>query len=162
MINELKQKFTSLFDHIPALKLDAKLYAKRIDPDGTEQDYGMVCDRVITTAFTEYVVQTMIDSATNPLDGFSSHQSGTGTTAESPADTALEVPVGTPVTGTQETGATPNVYKTVANITYDGDYAITEHALTDGTTLMDRSVFTAITVNDGSIIQFTYELTVGG
>jgi len=64
--------------------------------------------------------------------------------------------------GTQIEGASVNIYKSVATIPFTTTQTIKEHGLfnaSSGVTLMDRSVFTGIPVNNGDSIQFTYELT---
>lgn len=141
----------------------AQLSAKLIKLDGTEKDYGVVAVRMVTTAGVNYIVDSFQDSTADPLDAFSWHGSGTGTTAEAIGDTTLETETGSRVDGTQVEGASPNIYRTVATISYGSTLAITEHgvfsASTSGT-LLDRSVFAAINVGDGDSIQFTYELTV--
>lgn len=143
--------------------LTASLSAKVIRKNGKIEDLGVISKRVVTDAFVNYLVDSMQDSSTYPMDVFKYHDSGTGTNAESASDTGLETPTGIArVTGTQTEGSSANIYKTVATITYDGTYAITEHGVfsaSTGGTLLDRSVFSAINVNNGDKIEFTYELT---
>ena len=70
--------------------------------------------------------------------------------------------VGSRVVGTQEEGATANIYKSVATISYSGSYAITEHGLfnaSSGGALMDRTKFPAINVISGDSIQFSFQIT---
>ena len=65
-------------------------------------------------------------------------------------------------TGTQTEGASANIYKTVATITADATENWVEHGVfnaSTGGTMMDRSVFSAIGVESGDTVQFTYELT---
>lgn len=90
------------------------------------------------------------------------HDSGTGTTAAAITDTALQTATGIArVAGTQSN--TTNVYKSVATITYNATFNITEWGLfsaaTTGT-MWDHRVFTAIPVVNGDQITFTYSLTV--
>lgn len=129
---------------------------------GTWEDLGVLSVKKITTAFRDYIVDSLQNSTTSPLSNFKYHGCGTGTAAEANTDTTLGTEVGSRATGTQIEGATANVYKTVATITPGNTYAITEHgvfsASTSGT-LMDRSVFAAINVTAADSIEFTYEAT---
>jgi len=66
------------------------------------------------------------------------------------------------VAGVQSEGTSVQ-YKTVATITYTTTQTITEHgifSLATGGVLLDRSVFSGISVVNGSQIEFTYTLTV--
>ena len=67
-------------------------------------------------------------------------------------------------TGTQLEGATTNIYKTVATITFTGTHAVSEHGLFSAATagtMMDRSVFSpADNVVNLDEIEYTYQLTV--
>lgn len=138
------------------------LSAKLIKKSGEVIDYGVVSVKLITTAFRDYIVDSMQDSTTYPMDAFKYHASGTSTTAESNTDTALGTEVESRATGSQIEGATSNIYKSVGTINYTATYAIVEHGLfsaSTGGTLMDRSVFSAINVVNGDSIQFTYEGT---
>ena len=143
-------------------KPEAALRIRVIRSNGRIEDLGVVSKRVVTDAFVNYVVNAMQDSATYPMDVFKYHGSGTGTTAEAAGDTGLVTEVGSRVAGTQAAGASSNIYKTVATISYTASYAITEHGVfsaATGGTLVDRSVFSAVNVANGDSIQFTYELT---
>ena len=138
-----------------------KLFAKLIK-DGEIVDYGLVSTKKVTQAFIEYIVDSLQNSTSAPMDVFKYHDSGTGTNGESNADTALQTPTGVArATGTQIEGAAADQYKTVATITYDGSYAVTEHGVFSASssgTLMDRSVFSAINVENGNQIEFTYQI----
>jgi hypothetical protein len=140
----------------------AELSARLHRADGTVVNYGVISRRKLTTAFVNFMVD-QLQTETSAWGDFKYHDSGTGTLAESNSDTALGTPTGdTRGTGTQTEGATANIYKSVATLSYTATHAITEHglfnALTNGT-LMDRSVFAAINVASGDSIAFTYELT---
>lgn len=139
--------------------LSAKVYRA----NGRIENLGVIARKKVTTAFVNYLVDSLQNSTTAPLDVFKYHDMGTGISAESNTDTALQTPWGgSRVAGTQVEGASANIFKTVATLAAGGTFAITEHgvfsAATSGT-LMDRSVFSAINVVDGDSIQFTYELT---
>ena len=127
------------------------------------RNLGVIARKKVTDAFVAYLVDSLQNSTTAPMDVFKYHDSGTGTTAENKTDTALVTPCGDARdTGTQIEGATGNIFKSVATHTYDESLAITEHGLFSASstgTLMDRSVFAAINVVNTDQIEFTYELT---
>jgi len=137
--------------------------ARHFRADGTVVDYGLVGCRVVTTAFVNYVVD-QLQTETSTFGDFKYHDSGVGTTAEAVGDTDIETTDGeSRATGSQTEGASANIYKSVGTIAYTTTKAITEHGLfnaSTGFTLMDRTVFTAINVNNGDSIEFTYQLTL--
>ncbi len=149
------------------VRCQSSLSARLIRGDGTMVDYGVVCRRVVTDAFVAALVDTL-QSAVASFSDFKYHDSGTGTNVEAAGDTALQTPTGEARdVGTQIEGATANIYKSVATNTYAGTFAVTEHGLFNASsagTLMDRSVFSAISVDSGDKIEFTYQLshTAGG
>lgn len=122
-----------------------------------------ILDKVITTAFVNDIIDAL-KGDTTPYANFKNykyHASGTGTANEAVGDTALGTEVGTRVVGSQEEGASANIYKSVGTITYSGSYAITEHGLfnaSTGGTLMDRTKFAAVNVISGDSIQFTFTI----
>ena len=125
-------------------------------------DLGVICVRKITTAFRDYVVDSLQNSTTSPLDDFKFHAAGTGVVAEANTDTTLGTEIESRVSGTQLEGASANIYKTVATIPFTGTHAVTEHGVLSAAsagTLMDRSVFSAINVVNTDTIEFTYEAT---
>ena len=127
---------------------------------------GLVSCKLVTTAFAAYLVDSLQDSTTYPMEAFSWHAVGTDDTAESNAQTALGTEIEARVDGTQIEGATANIYKSVATIAFTGTHAVAEHALLsdDGTpagTMMDRSVFSPVdNVINLDEIEYTYQLTV--
>ena len=138
------------------------LSARVISRNGESKNLGVISTKKVTTAFRDYIVDSLQNSTTYPLDAFSYHGCGTGTTAEANTQTALVTEVGSRVDGSQTEGATANIYKTVATITPGGSYAITEHGVFSASsngTMMDRSVFSAINVGASDSIEFTYECT---
>lgn len=153
---------SKIWDHSHEVKVRAQLSA-RVFRDGKVEDLGVICRRKVTTVFVNYLVDSMQDSTTYPMNVFKYHDSGTGVTAESNAQTALITPCGEARdTGTTIEGASANIYKTVATHTYAGSFAITEHGVFSASaagTLLDRSVFAAINVTSGNSIEFTYQLT---
>jgi hypothetical protein len=150
---------TALFG-IPTLT--STLQAKLIRLDGTTVDFGIVSRRVVTTAFVNFMVDQM-QAETSEWGDFKFHDSGVGTTAAAVGDTDIETTDGeSRATGSQTEGAA-NIYESVGTISYTTTKAITEHGLfsqSTGTTLLDRHVFSAINVNNGDSIQFTYDFTV--
>ena len=127
-----------------------------------------VKDRVVTDAFCTLLVDTL-QSSEAAFSTYKYHHSGTGTTAEAAAQTALVTPVETLRDEGSQTETSAKVYKTVATTTYTGTRAITEHAVFNaagsgdpatGGGMMDRSKFDAINVVSGNQIEWTYELTV--
>lgn len=144
--------------------VEATLRAVHYGPDGSViKDHGIVSTKSVTDAFVQFVVDQLI-AETTEFGDFKYHDSGTGVVAENVTDTGLGTKVETGrATGSQVEGASANIYRSVGTISYTATRAITEHGLFSqaaGGTLMDRSVFTAINVNNGDSIQFTYELTL--
>lgn len=144
------------------LTMTAQLSAQLVKADGVIVDYGVLGRRVVTNAFVNDLVDEL--QAYSGIDNYKYHDSGTGTTAESASDTAIEIDDGeSRAAGTQTEGASANIYRSVGTINYSASKAITEHGLFDAATagtLMDRTVFSAINVANGDSIQFTYELTI--
>lgn len=137
-----------------------RLYATLIRADGTRIDLGLVSTRVVTTAGVNYLVDAF--QGTTEPENFKYHGMGTGNTAEAVGDTALVTEVESRVAGTQEEGASANIYKSVATITATASRAIVEHGLFSASsagTLWDRSVFSVINLSTGDGIQFTYQAT---
>lgn len=135
---------------------------------GVWTDYGVVSRRVVTTVGVGFIVdawQNIVE-----LENMKYHGVGTGSTAESSADTALVTesttvlnPDSTRATGTQ-TEPAANQLTSTGTLTFDGSAAIVEHGLfsqaaTGGGVLFDRSVFSAINVASGDSIQFAYTVT---
>ena len=139
-----------------------KLELVHIGGDGTKTHYGVVGRRVVTTAFAEFMVD-QLQTETSQWGDFKYHDSGVGTTAENASDTDIETTDGeSRATGTQTEGTSVQ-YVSVGTIAYTTTKAITEHGLFSqaaGTTLMDRTVFSAVNVVNGDSIQFTYTLSV--
>jgi hypothetical protein len=139
------------------------LSAKVTRANGEVEDKGIISVRKVTTAFADYIVDSLQDSTASPLDAFSYHAMGTDNTAESNTNTALGTEVESRTNGSQTEGASTNIYKSVGSISATGSHSIVEHGLlsaSSGGTLLDRSVFSSISVTSGDSIEFTYELTV--
>lgn len=138
------------------------LSARVIRANGEVEDLGVISTKKVTTAFRDYIVDSLQDTETYLLDTFKYHGSGTDNTAESNSDTTLGTEVETRATGSQTEGATANIYKTVGTVTYTATRAIVEHGIFNASssgTLMDRSVFSTINVDNNDSIEFTYEIT---
>lgn len=142
--------------------LRGRLSVRFFGADGRVIDYGVVCHKVVTNAFVNFMVD-QLQAETTEWGDFKYHDSGVGVTAPAVGDTDIETTDGEArATGSQTEGASTNIYKSVGTIAYTTTKAITEHGLfsqSTGTTLMDRSTFTAINVVNGDSIEFTYELT---
>lgn len=125
-----------------------------------------VKDRVVTTAFVDFIVD-QLQTETSVFGDFKYHDSGIGTGAEAVGDTGLGTPWGgARSTGTQ-TETDHDTYKSVATTTYNASKALTEHGLfntSDTVTLMDRTKFDAINVVDTNQVEYTFEIsfTAGG
>lgn len=137
-----------------------KLYLQKIDKNGHITDYGMVCDKLVTEGFANFVAGALAGSGS--ITDFNYHDTGTGTTEPAESDTALENATGmAKVAGSQSVAGTGNVYVTEATITYDADYTITEHGVFNAADLlMDRSTFSGKSVSSGDKLKFTYTYTV--
>jgi hypothetical protein len=141
----------------------------RTNADGTRTDFGVASLQKVTSAFVAYLATRLFDGNTS-IGAFDFHAYGTGTTAESNADTALVTELTTQYAtdSTRPTGTPTNpsagVYQTVATLSPDtgGTLAITEHGIFSASsagTLMDRSVFAAVNILAGSeSITGTYQL----
>jgi len=146
----------------------------KIRKDGTIIDYGLASFRSVTDTGVGYIVDAFQPATSIELENMKFHGVGTGTNAESTANTSLQTeestqynPDNTRPTGTTTEGASANIYRTVATYSPDsgGTRAITEHgifsqAATGGGVLLDRSVFSAVNLVAGSdSLQATYDLT---
>ena len=137
-------------------KLVSRLFARKKSKSGY-QDYGLIATRVVTTAFFELLVDALQSNI--DLSTFKYHDSGIGTTAAAIGDTTLETKVEAGREEGTQTEQDSITYKTVAEIKYTADREITEHGIfsaASGGTLLDRSIFAAISVTDGDSIEFTY------
>jgi hypothetical protein len=132
----------------------------------TELDLG---SGLVTTAGVRLLSQdTAVTAGTAALAAFKNHGSGTGTTAATVADTALQTAIGTTATAGTNTNAlaSPNATVTsTATVNYATTAAVTEWGLFNqttlsGATMWDHKIFSAINVANGDSIQFTYTLTL--
>ncbi len=136
------------------------LHVKVKKPEGI-LDLGLVSVNVVTNAGVAYIIDALQNLT--EAENLRWHGSGTGNTAENISQTALVAEVGTRVSGTQTEGASANIYKTVATLTYGSSLSIVEHGLFSASssgTLFDRTVFSSIAVDTSTGIEFTYEWTL--
>jgi len=150
------------------VSMSSTLSVRVIRKSGIVEDRGIVATHEVTDTFVAELVDALQAGGVAAFDDYKYHDSGTDNTAEDQTDTALGAACGDArTTGTQIEGATANIYKSVATHTYGGTYSIVEHGLfnaSSGGTLMDRSLISAVAVESGDKIEFTYELvcTSGG
>lgn len=151
------------------------LWIRVLRAGAPELDLGLASLRVVTTAGCNYMVSNGFMGTTLNIMKF--HGVGTGVNAESSGDTALQTelttqynPASTRATGSQAVGGSNNIYATTGtNTSSTNGVAVTEHgiftqAATGGGTLLDRSVFSVVTLNTGDSIQtpYTFTCTAGG
>ena len=147
------------------------LYLVKTTAAGEVTNYGLASLRVVTDAGVDYIVDAFQNIVELEIMNF--HALGTGVTAENQTDTALVTELTTEytgdvrATGTTVEGASSNIYRTVATNTLDGtpgaalrEHGVMNQAATGGGVLLDRTLFSAITLNSGDALQSTYELTV--
>ncbi len=131
---------------------------------GLWEDYGLVSTKLVTVAFAEYVVDSLLDSTTYPLDAFTWHDMGDDNTAESNAHTALQNSREARVNDTSPAENTAQVYQSIATITATAGYTANEHGIFDAissSVMMDRNLIPNAPVLVASDqVEFTYELTV--
>lgn len=150
--------------------ITSELRLKLFKADGRVIDYGRVSVRKFTTAGAGFLVDALQGSVEPEIMKY--HALGTGTTAEANTDAAMETEItATHYTdsnrpaGSQEEGATANIYKTIATHTHAtaGD-AITEHGIVStisgAVVLLDRHVFAAVNLAVGDSLQSTYLFTI--
>lgn len=140
-----------------------ELGIRLLDKDGNVLETRKeIRDKVVTTAYVNFIVDQH-QTESSEIGDFKYHQCGLGVTAENITDTGIESDTGiSPATGTQAEGASANIYKSVATMTMDTTEAITEHVLMSQSgagTCMDRTKFSAINVESGNQIEFTFQIT---
>jgi hypothetical protein len=129
------------------------------------QRYGGQLGLVVTGGANFLATDMASGQASPRISSMNYHDSGTGTTAATSTDSGLQTQAGptTRAAGTQSNPAA-NQYRSVGTISYTTSLAITEWGLfnqsAQGGTMWDHRVFSAINVNSGDSIQFTYTLTI--
>lgn len=146
-----------------------QLWLSVIRADGQVVDLGLASLRVVTTAGVGFLVDAFQNIT--EVENLKYHGIGTTNTAEASSDTALAAesttalnPDNTRATGSTTEGASGNIYRTVGTLTADATIAAVEHgifsqAATGGGTLLDRTVFSTVTLASGDSLQSTYDLT---
>jgi hypothetical protein len=154
----------------------SELRAKRINLDGSVDDFGVVGRRMVTKAAVKFLTDRLANTTPADVANIKQHASGTGVAAESVLDVGLytdptdngsgSTEVGSRVAGSQVSAQVGNnaTYTSVATVSYTGAATITEHMiawLAAGDACFDRTLLAAaIGVVNGSQIQFTYTLTI--
>jgi hypothetical protein len=167
LIDQIKFEANALPNRLNAI---GHLWLAKLNLDGSLDDLGLVSCRVVTDTGVAFIVdafQNLVELETMKFHGL-----GTGTTAESAAQTALVTELTTQYstastrpTGTLgEKSGDAKTYETTATITVSATVAATEHAIlsqaaTGGGTMLDRSVFAAVNLASGESLQATYQLT---
>jgi hypothetical protein len=147
-----------------------ELRGQVIHADGTITDYGLLGRKLVTSAGVNYIAADFAGGGSDVQD-FKFHGFGTGTNAESTANTTLQTELTTEyvTNSTRPTGsqsASTNTYTTVGTLSPDsgGTLAITEHGLFSASsagTLLDRTVFSAVNlVASADSLAATYVLTL--
>lgn len=146
------------------------LWLSKVDLQGNVHDLGLASCRVVTTAGVNFIVDSFQGLVEPEIMKY--HAVGTGSTAESAAQTALVTELTTQysASNTRPTGTlgelagNANVFETTATISVSATVALTEHAImsqaaTGGGVMLDRSVFAAVNLNSGESLLGTYDLT---
>lgn len=175
------------------MRYKANLNATLLHADGSSEDLGNMelrkswfrrlweaihfDERGLITDAALNAVAAELALGAQTLNTFKFHDSGTGVTAASQADTALQTQAGpaTRATASSQTqtqsasgtgSTTPAIVTSVGTIAYVSILAITEWGLfsqaAQGGTMWDHRVFSAINVVSGDSIQFTYTLSIPG
>jgi hypothetical protein len=141
----------------------AGIVSARVKSADAVLDLGLISVDVVTSAGVNYVIDAFQGAGGAAVTNLKYHASGTNSTAASTSNTSLGAEVGTRVAGTQVEGASANIYKTVATMTYGSSFSIVEWGLFSASssgTLFDRIVFSAISVDSSTGIEFTFEWTL--
>jgi hypothetical protein len=150
--------------------IESQLALRHFGADGKLlNDYGVVCRKVVTTAGVGFIVDAFQNSV--ELEIMRYHGIGTDNTAEAVGDTDINTELttqystdNTRATGSQtENGA--NVFRTVGTNQVDASVSIVEHGILSNATvgsgiLLDRSVFSTISLTSGESLESTYDFTV--
>lgn len=147
--------------------ITSRLHLKLHRADGEWVDYGVVGYRVVTTAFITALALALGTQA-SPGNLYY-HALGVGVGAEAVGNTGMGTELTTEYTGNVRATGThteaAGVYTSVATNTIDeaGPFAITEHGVmganTGAATLIDRTLFAAVNMDNGDSLVSTYDLT---
>ena len=121
---------------------------------------------LVTTAGINALATNFV-SASPLLTAFTYIDCGTGVTAAAIGDTALQTPAGTARVTNANTNPVSGSVKNIGTVAFTGSLAITEYGLFSAAsagTLWDHRIFSALNVNNGDSITFTYTCvcTAGG
>lgn len=165
-------RFAMFMDRLltwPGLRAWSKLHLEVIRANGMRLDYGVAGLRMVTTVGVNFIVDAFQN--TTELENFKYHALGTGGGAEAITNTTLTTEITTEYasnnvrpTGSTTEGSGANVYRTVGTNTVDGSVAATEHGIFDqasnaGGTLLDKTLFSVITLASADSLVSTYDLT---
>lgn len=168
LVDQVKFEANALPNRLGAI---GHLWLAHLHLDGTVDDLGLASCRVVTDTGVQFIVDAFQNLVELEIMKF--HGLGTGTTAESAAQTTLVTELTTQysVSSTRPTGTLgeksgdAKTFETTATITVSASVAATEHAIlsqaaTGGGVMLDRSVFSAVNLANGESLQATYQLTM--
>lgn len=146
--------------------LTAELRGRVILATGEVIDYGILGYRYVTDLGVAFLVDDWDDDTTD-ITNMNYHACGTDNTAEDQTDSDLgaeSTAITDRGTGVKSQPAA-NQLRSVATQNFTGSGAIVEHGLFSVVTesagvLWDRTVFSAINVDNGDSIEFTYTCTL--
>ena len=118
--------------------------------------------QTITTVGKNWIVDKLQDLPASTAQ-VKWHQSGINATAATSSDTDLGSAIYSRTSGSRTEGASANIYRSVATISYTGTRTVTEWGIfttSSSGTMISRKTFSRSVVN-GDSIQFTWDLTVG-
>lgn len=149
---------------------ESKLFGKVFRADGRIEDHGLLGTKLVTTAGVNFIVDAFQNL--QELENFKFHGLGTGATAATTADSALQTELttqygpsdSTRATGNLTEGASSNIFRSVGTNTVDASAAVTEfgiftQAAVPGGVLLDRFVFSVVNLTNGDGLQTTFDLT---
>lgn len=156
--------------YVECLIVESALYGRVHDRYGLLKEDTWLCSRkVVTTAGVNAIVDAFQNSI--ELENFKYHGVGTGSSAETIAQTGLVTELTTQYstnntrpTGTTAEGSSANIYQSVATITVDATVSLAEHGLFNNATvgsgvLLDRSLITPVVdLESAESFTATYEL----
>ena len=113
-----------------------RLWVTHLPKDESPIHYGLASLRVVTDAGVNYIVDAFQNN--EELENMKYHGIGIDNTSEVVGDTALQSelttqynPDSTRATGSTESGATLNIYRTIATNAVDAGVSIVEHGIFD-------------------------------
>jgi len=146
----------------------AELRGRVTHSDGTVTDLGLLGRHLVVTAGKNFLASAF-DNTVEP-EIMKYHGFGTGNTAATVGDTALETELTTQyaTNNTRPTGSQASssaTYTTIGTLAPDATVSITEwglhsQAAVAGGTLFDRQVFSAVNLTSADTLAVTYTLTI--